>query len=80
MDSSWVFFIEKKNLKRISVLFACFFQVEYDMDEEDVAWLNIINEKRSSENLSKISEDNFELLMDRLEKESYFHVQVRKPQ
>ena len=57
-----------------------FFQVEYDMDEEDVAWLNIINEKRCSENLSKISEDNFELLMDRLEKESYFHVQVRKPQ
>ena len=60
--------------------FLAFFQVEYDMDEEDVAWLNIINEKRSSENLSKISEDNFELLMDRLEKESYFHVQVRKPQ
>ena len=57
--------------------FLAFFQVEYDMDEEDVAWLNIINEKRSSENLSKISEDNFELLMDRLEKESYFHVQVR---
>ena len=80
MDSIWVFFIEKKNLKWLSVLFACFFQVEYDMDEEDVAWLNIINEKRSSENLSKISEDNFELLMDRLEKESYFHVQVRKPQ
>ena len=40
-------------------------EVEYDMDEEDVAWLNIINEKRSSENLSKITEDQFELLMDR---------------
>ena len=51
-------------------------EVEYDMDEEDVAWLNIINEKRQSESLTKISEDNFELLMDRLEKESYFHVQT----
>ena len=50
--------------------------VEYDMDEEDVAWLNIINEKRSQESLSKIKEDQFELLMDRLEKESYFHVQT----
>ena len=51
-------------------------EVEYDMDEEDVAWLNIINEKRGSENLNKIHEDQFELLMDRLEKESYFHVQT----
>merc|ERR1712001_119152 len=50
--------------------------VEYDMDEEDVAWLNIINEKRSQDGLSKIHEDQFELLMDRLEKESYFHVQT----
>ena len=51
-------------------------EVEYDMDEEDVAWLNIINEKRASESLNKIHEDQFELLMDRLEKESYFHVQT----
>jgi bromodomain and PHD finger-containing protein 1 len=51
-------------------------EVEYDMDEEDVAWLNIINEKRASENQNKIHEDQFELLMDRLEKESYFHVQT----
>jgi len=46
------------------------------MDEEDVAWLNIINEKRTAEGLNKIHEDQFELLMDRLEKESYFHVQT----
>ena len=46
------------------------------MDEEDVAWLKMMNSRRSSDQLSKISEDQFELLMDRLEKESYFHVQT----
>ena len=50
--------------------------VEYDMDEEDVAWLNLINEKRSQDGQARILEDQFELLMDRLEKESYFHVQT----
>lgn len=51
-------------------------EVEYDMDEEDVAWMEMINEKRAKEGLPKIHEDQFELLMDRLEKESYFHVQA----
>eukprot|EP00095_Tigriopus_kingsejongensis_P006497 snap_masked-scaffold676_size113663-processed-gene-0.23 protein:Tk06497 transcript:snap_masked-scaffold676_size113663-processed-gene-0.23-mRNA-1 annotation:"PREDICTED: peregrin-like" len=51
-------------------------EVEYDMDEEDVAWLELINDKRVEEGLTKIHEDQFELLMDRLEKESYFHVQT----
>lgn len=51
-------------------------EVEYDMDEEDVAWLELINAKRADERLTKIHEDQFELLMDRLEKESYFHVQT----
>ena len=51
-------------------------EVEYDMDEEDVAWLKMMNSRRSSDQLTKISEDQFELLMDRLEKESYFHVQT----
>ena len=69
MSSSYYRFIEKSCEEQDE-------EVEYDMDEEDVAWLNIINEKRQTENLSKISEDNFELLMDRLEKESYFHVQT----
>jgi len=51
-------------------------EVEYDMDEEDVAWLKMMNSRRNSDQLTKISEDQFELLMDRLEKESYFHVQT----
>jgi bromodomain and PHD finger-containing protein 1 len=51
-------------------------EVEYDMDEEDVAWLDIMNDKRGRDGLSKVEEAQFELLMDRLEKESYFHVQT----
>lgn len=47
-------------------------EVEYDIDEEDVAWLEIINEKRCSQKLEKVSVDDFEILMDRLEKESVF--------
>ncbi len=35
----------------------------------------MINEKRGTDGLQKITEDQFELLIDRLEKESYFHVQ-----
>nr|XP_033774109.1 bromodomain and PHD finger-containing protein 3 isoform X4 [Geotrypetes seraphini] len=46
-------------------------EVEYDMDEEDMAWLDIINEKRRSDGYGTISADTFELLLDRLEKESY---------
>ncbi|KAM8973908.1 bromodomain-containing protein 1 isoform 2-T2 [Pelodytes ibericus] len=46
-------------------------EVEYDMDEEDYAWLEIINERRKSEGFSVVSQDIFEFLMDRFEKESY---------
>ena len=45
------------------------------MDEEDVAWLDLINERRAKVGLPEVEEAQFELLMDRLEKESYFHVQ-----
>lgn len=51
-------------------------EVEYDMDEEDTAWLSIINERRADQNLPPVPVDAFELLMDRLEKESYFMMQV----
>ncbi|XP_053572598.1 bromodomain-containing protein 1 isoform X4 [Bombina bombina] len=46
-------------------------EVEYDMDEEDYAWLEIINERRKSDGLSIVSQDIFEFLMDRFEKASY---------
>ncbi|XP_055962972.1 bromodomain-containing protein 1 isoform X1 [Sorex fumeus] len=46
-------------------------EVEYDMDEEDYAWLEIINEKRKGDCVSAVSQSVFEFLMDRFEKESY---------
>ncbi|XP_077194377.1 bromodomain-containing protein 1 isoform X6 [Paroedura picta] len=50
-------------------------EVEYDMDEEDYAWLEIINEKRKSDGVSVVSQNMFEFLMDRFEKESYCETQ-----
>uniref|UniRef100_A0A4W6BQW2 Bromodomain containing 1b n=1 Tax=Lates calcarifer TaxID=8187 RepID=A0A4W6BQW2_LATCA len=50
-------------------------EVEYDMDEEDYAWLELINEKRKSEGVSQVSHNLFEFLMDRFEKESYLATQ-----
>lgn len=49
--------------------------VEYDMDEEDCAWLQLMNNRRRAEGLGEVNCDTFELLMDRLEKESYFQSQ-----
>lgn len=47
-------------------------EVEYDVDEEDTTWLGIMNERRAEQGLAAVSVDTLELLMDRLEKESYF--------
>lgn len=49
-------------------------EVEYDIDEEDSAWLEIINKDRKAQNLDPVSIDAFELLMDRLEKEAFLQV------
>ncbi|XP_055603021.1 bromodomain-containing protein homolog [Uranotaenia lowii] len=51
-------------------------EVEYDVDEEDTTWLAIMNEKRAGQNLCPVPVDSLELLMDRLEKESYFQAAV----
>uniref|UniRef100_A0A8C6SSH2 Bromodomain containing 1b n=1 Tax=Neogobius melanostomus TaxID=47308 RepID=A0A8C6SSH2_9GOBI len=50
-------------------------EVEYDMDEEDYAWLDLLNEKRKSEGISQVSHNLFEFLMDRFEKESHMATQ-----
>ncbi|XP_051695159.1 bromodomain-containing protein 1 isoform X2 [Oryctolagus cuniculus] len=46
-------------------------EVEYDMDEEDYAWLEIVNEKRRGDCVAAVPQSMFEFLMDRFEKESY---------
>ncbi|XP_077190429.1 bromodomain and PHD finger-containing protein 3 isoform X5 [Paroedura picta] len=54
--------------------------VEYDMDEEDLAWLDMINEKRKSDGYGSVSAETFELLVDQLEKESYLESRNNGPQ
>lgn len=51
-------------------------EVEYDMDEEDYSWLEMMNAKRKSNGWTSVSQEIFETLMDRLEKESYFQSQT----
>lgn len=47
-------------------------EVEYGMDEEDYIWLEQVNEERKENRLTSVSQEVFELLLDRLEKESHF--------
>ena len=46
--------------------------VEFDMDDEDYQWLAIANEKRKEDGLPTVSQESFEYLMDRFEKECFF--------
>ncbi|XP_017580653.1 bromodomain and PHD finger-containing protein 3 isoform X1 [Pygocentrus nattereri] len=45
-------------------------EAEYDMDEEDMAWLEMVNQKRVSDGHASVPPNTFELLIDRLERES----------
>ena len=47
-------------------------EVEYDLDEEDCVWLDLMNEKRLP--LPPVRLEHMQMLMDRLEKESFFQV------
>ncbi|KAK4508285.1 hypothetical protein PRZ48_002023 [Zasmidium cellare] len=56
-------------------------KVEYDMDEQDVAWLEDINDQRKAENAEGIKPAIFEITMTQIEKE--FHAlekRIPKPQ
>ncbi|GMR57761.1 hypothetical protein PMAYCL1PPCAC_27956, partial [Pristionchus mayeri] len=46
-------------------------RVEYEMDEEDLSWLEEENKRRELKKMKKIEEEEFELVVDRLEKKSY---------
>ncbi|CAF1502943.1 unnamed protein product [Rotaria sordida] len=50
--------------------------IEYEMDEMDLTWLKQVNQERSKRNLRPVKEEEFELLIDRLEKESHFQALV----
>ncbi|KAF2354546.1 Bromodomain [Trinorchestia longiramus] len=50
-------------------------EIEYDLDEEDCAWLELVNEQREAEDLEPVGMYNLQLLMDRLEKESFFQAE-----
>ncbi|XP_019728694.1 bromodomain and PHD finger-containing protein 3 isoform X2 [Hippocampus comes] len=52
---------------------------EYDMDEEDSAWLEMVNAGRTAEGCTALSADTFELLVDRLEDEAYREARIRVP-
>uniref|UniRef100_A0A3P8ZJ92 Bromodomain and PHD finger containing, 3b n=1 Tax=Esox lucius TaxID=8010 RepID=A0A3P8ZJ92_ESOLU len=54
-------------------------EAEYDMDEEDAAWLEMVNARRASDGDAIVSPDTFELLFDRLEEESYREARSRAP-
>ncbi|CAL8369030.1 unnamed protein product [Lota lota] len=54
-------------------------EAEYDMDEEDVAWLEMINSGRRADGHPSVSADTFELLVDRLEEEAYREARSRVP-
>lgn len=54
-------------------------EAEYDMDEEDSAWLEMINSDRTSDGYSAVSADSFELLVDRLEEEAYREARTKTP-
>lgn len=50
-------------------------EVEYSADDEDAKWLRLVNEVRKSDGFASVSQEVFEMLMDRLEKESHFESQ-----
>lgn len=53
-------------------------QVEYDMDEQDQAWLELVNTERKVKAQGVVSCELFEIIMDRLEKE-WFDLTKNKP-
>ena len=51
---------------------------EYLMDEEDHVWLELTNESRAQNGFKEVTPDQFEGVMDRLERDSFF--ETNKPQ
>lgn len=49
-------------------------EVEYDLDREDMVWLQLANARRRKMGKTPIDEETLEQAMDMLEKESHFQV------
>jgi len=49
-------------------------EVEYDLEEEDIQWLELVNAQRRQQGRAVVKGRDMEFMMDRLEKESYFQV------
>jgi hypothetical protein len=53
-------------------------KVEYEMDSEDELWLREYNEThQSTSGKIKLTEEEFEYIVDRLEKQAFLHVQTQ---
>ena len=52
--------------------------VEYFMDDEDHVWLEKMNKKREHDAVKAITHDQFEGIIDRLEKDSVFETNSKK--
>ncbi|KAF7665702.1 hypothetical protein LDENG_00135210 [Lucifuga dentata] len=63
LPAAYYRYIEKSGEEQDSI-------AEYDMDEEDLVWLEMVNQKRVCDGHASVSADTFELLIDRLERES----------
>ncbi|KZS94692.1 hypothetical protein SISNIDRAFT_452784 [Sistotremastrum niveocremeum HHB9708] len=53
-------------------------QVEYDMDEQDQAWLDTLNQERRKEQSNQVSYETFEIIMDKIEKD-WFELMKKLP-
>ncbi|CAD5225658.1 unnamed protein product [Bursaphelenchus xylophilus] len=54
--------------------------VEYDVEDVDVEWLRLVNDKRAKDKLKPLTEDEVEKAIDRFEKASHFQSEHRPPQ
>ena len=58
--------------------FFIFQAIEYDLDDEDIAWLQAINKRRNLNGFAEVKEYLMEYLIDELERESVFDLGKEK--
>ncbi|KAI7490957.1 hypothetical protein KC351_g281 [Hortaea werneckii] len=73
--------LESDGLAELSQAQAAVGKVEYDMDEQDVVWLEELNEQRRAEGVDAIKPAIFEITMTQIEKEYHaLEKRIPKPQ